>query len=155
MVAGCATIEGPESGLAAGKATGSFRLTDGLAQNMELLDRVATLPAPLNSVESLCGISGSYQWTNGTVQTTNLVAESKGLLRWQGIQTHRYGDDGKPTAPATDWIPEFPKRGKVWKRNSQTRLRKHGLNGTLGVSVSPDLFVVFDFSLSLAATVFS
>jgi nicotinamidase-related amidase len=72
------------------------------------------------------------------------------------IQTHRYGEDGKPTAPATDWIPEFPERGKVWASEPPNLgWENMGLNGTLGVSVSPELPVVLDFSLSFAASVFS
>ena len=83
--AGTASLEWPESGLAAGKATGRFRLTDGLAQNMELLDRVASFTgAPQFRRIPLQEISGSYEWTKGTVQITNLVAESKGLLRVEG-----------------------------------------------------------------------
>jgi hypothetical protein len=65
----------------------------------------------------------------------------------RGIQTH-YGDDGKPTAPATDWIPEFPELGKAWESGPpKLGWENMGVNGTLGVSVSPDLFVVLDFSL--------
>ena len=83
--AGTASLEWPESGLAAGKATGRFRLTDGLAQNMELLDRVALFTgAPQFRRIPLQEISGIYEWTKGTVQITNLVAESKGLLRVEG-----------------------------------------------------------------------
>ena len=83
--AGTALLEWPESGLAAGKATGSFRLTDGLAQNMELLDRVATFTgAPQFRRIPLQEISGIFEWTRESVQITNLVAESKGLLRVEG-----------------------------------------------------------------------
>ena len=87
-VAGTATIEWPESGLAACKVTGSFRLTDGLAQNVQLLDHVATFTgAPQFRRIPLQEISGNYQWMNGSVQITNLVAESKGLLRLEGNYT--------------------------------------------------------------------
>ncbi|HEY5703949.1 MAG TPA: hypothetical protein VIS96_00065 [Terrimicrobiaceae bacterium] len=83
--AGKASIEWPESGLASGRATGSFRLTDGFAQNMELLDRVASFTgAPQFRRMPLQEISGNYEWLKGTVQITNLVAESKGLLRVEG-----------------------------------------------------------------------
>jgi hypothetical protein len=85
VLAGTATIEWPESGLSAGKVTGSFRLTDGRAQNVQLLDRVATFTgAPQFRRTPLQEISGNYQWANGTMQITNLVAESKGLLRLEG-----------------------------------------------------------------------
>jgi hypothetical protein len=85
VLSGTATIEWPESGIAAGKTTGSFRLTEGLAQNVELLDQVATFTgAPQFRRIPLQEISGSYQWTNGNLQITNLVAESKGLLRLEG-----------------------------------------------------------------------
>ena len=83
--AGKASLEWPESGLAAGKAIGSFRLTDGLAQDIELLDRVAMFTgAPQFRRIPLQEISGIFQWTKGTVQISNLVAESKGLLRVEG-----------------------------------------------------------------------
>ncbi len=83
--AGTASLEWPESGLAAGRATGSFRLTDGLAQNIELLDRVAIFTgAPQFRRIPLQEISGVFEWTKGTIQIANLVAESKGLLRLEG-----------------------------------------------------------------------
>jgi hypothetical protein len=88
VLGGTVSLEWPESGLAAGKATGDFRLTDGLAQNVELLDRVATFTsAPQFRRIPLQEISGGCAWANGTAQITNLVAESKGLLRLEGSCT--------------------------------------------------------------------
>ena len=126
--AGTASLEWPESGLAAGKATGSFRLTDGLALNMELLDRVATFTgAPQFRRMPLQEISGSFEWTKETVQITNLVAESKGLLRLEGNCTIAAGGAVSGTlrvgvTPQTlQWLPGSRERvftvvqgGYVW-----------------------------------------
>jgi hypothetical protein len=126
--AGTASFEWPESGLAAGKATGRFRLTDGLAQNMEFLDRVALFTgAPQFRRIPLQEISGNYEWTRGTVQITNLVAESKGLLRMEGNCTITEGRtiDGAlrvgVTPQTLQWLPGSRERvftvaqsGYVW-----------------------------------------
>ena len=126
--AGTALLEWPESGLAAGKATGSFRLTDGLALNMELLDRVATFTgAPQFRRMPLQDISGSFEWTNERVKITNLVAESKGLLRLEGNCTIAAGGAISGTlrvgvTPQTlQWLPGSRERvftvvqsGYVW-----------------------------------------
>ena len=87
-MAGTATLKWPESGLGSGEAGGSFRLTDGLAQNMDLLDRIATFTgAPQFRRMPLQEVSGNFEWTKGALRITNLVAESKGLLRLEGICT--------------------------------------------------------------------
>ncbi|MFZ0708633.1 MAG: hypothetical protein WAM53_01205 [Terrimicrobiaceae bacterium] len=128
VVDGTAMIEWPESGLAAGKATGSFRLTEGLAQNVELLDRVATFTgAPQFRRIPLQEISGSYQWANGNLQITNLVAESKGLLRLEGNCTIDAGGSVNGalrvgvTPQTLQWLPGSRERvftvaqgGYVW-----------------------------------------
>ena len=128
VCAGTASLEWPESGLAAGKATGSFRLTDGLALNMEVLDRVATFTgAPQFRRMPLQEISGIFEWTNGILQITNLVAESKGLLRLEGNCTIAAGGEISGTlrvgvTPQTlQWLPGSRERvftvvqgGYVW-----------------------------------------
>jgi len=128
LFAGTALIEWPETGIAAGKATGSFRLTEGLAQNIEMLDQVATFTgAPQFRRMPLQEISGNYEWTQKSVQITNLVAESKGLLRLEGSCT--IADGGMVngtlrvgvTAQTLQWLPGSRERvftvaqsGYVW-----------------------------------------
>ncbi len=88
VVAGNAAVDWPESGIAAGRAVGSFRLTDGVAENIEMLDQVATFTgAPQFRRMPLQEFSGNYEWTQNVLRITNLVAESKGLLRLEGSCT--------------------------------------------------------------------
>jgi hypothetical protein len=103
-------------------------VTDGLALNMELLDRVATFTgAPQFRRMPLQEISGIFEWTKGTVQITNLVAESKGLLRLEGNCTIAAGGAVSGTlrvgvTPQTlQWLPGSRERvftvvqgGYVW-----------------------------------------
>jgi len=85
LFAGTALVEWPEAGLSAGKAAGTFRLSEGLLQNLEALDKIATFTgAPQFRRMPLQEISGNYQWARGGLNVTNLVAESKGLLRIEG-----------------------------------------------------------------------
>ncbi len=85
LLAGTASLVWPETGLQAGKATGSFRLTNGLAQNLQLLDRVAIFTgAPQFRRMPLQEVSGNFEWSNEAVRITDLVAESKGLMRLEG-----------------------------------------------------------------------
>lgn len=112
VVAGTASIEWPESGIAAGKAVGNFRLTDGVAQNIEMLDQVAAFTgAPQFRRMPLQELSGNYEWTQKVLKLTNLVAESKGLLRLEGSCTIAEGGvlDGSlrvGVAPQTlQWLP--------------------------------------------------
>jgi len=85
LFAGTAVVEWPEAGLTSGKATGTFRLSDGLLQNLQALDQIATFTgAPQFRRMPLQEISGNYQWTGGALTLTNLVAESKGLMRIEG-----------------------------------------------------------------------
>ena len=84
---------------AAGKATGSFRLTDGLAQNLELFDRVAIFTgAPQFRRMPLQEVSGNFEWSNEAVRITNLVAESKGLMRLEGNCTITAGNRQRNTS---------------------------------------------------------
>ena len=87
-IAGTASIEWPESGIAGGKAVGNFRLTDGVAENIEMLEQVATFTgAPQFRRMPLQELSGNYEWTRSILKISNLVAESKGLLRLEGACT--------------------------------------------------------------------
>jgi hypothetical protein len=85
VLAGTSSIEWPESGIAAGRAVGNFRLTDGVAENIEMLEQVATFTgAPQFRRMPLQELSGTYEWTRSLLKITNLVAESKGLMRLEG-----------------------------------------------------------------------
>ena len=85
LFAGTAVVEWPEAGLSAGTATGTFRVSEGLLQNLEALEKIATFTgAPQFHRMPLQEISGNYQWAGGAVVLTNLVAESKGLMRLEG-----------------------------------------------------------------------
>jgi hypothetical protein len=127
-VAGTATVRWPETGLGAGYANGSFRLTDGLVQNMELLDRIATFTgAPQFRRIPMQEVSGTFEWTKGAVRITKFVAESKGLLRLEGTCTVNAGGtiDGAlqvgVTPQTLQWLPgsrervfTVAKNGYVW-----------------------------------------
>ncbi len=85
LFAGSAVLEWPESGPAAGKAAGTFRLSEGLLQNLPALEKIATFTgAPQFRRMPLQEISGNYQWKGGALGVTNLVIESKGLMRIEG-----------------------------------------------------------------------
>lgn len=128
MFAGTASLTWPESGLAAGKANGNFRVTDALAQNLQLLDRVAAFTgAPQFRRMPLQEISGNFEWTQNAVQITNLVAESKGLLRLEGTCTIAAGGAVQGalrigvTPQTLQWLPGSRERvftvaqgGYVW-----------------------------------------
>jgi len=112
VLAGTASIEWPESGIAAGKAVGNFRLTDGVAENIEMLDQVATFTgAPQFRRMPLQEFSGNYEWTRNLLKITNLVAESTGLLRLEGACTIAEGGrlDGSlrvgVTPQTLQWLP--------------------------------------------------
>jgi len=128
VLAGTASIEWPESGISAGKAVGNFRLTDGVAENIEMLDQVATFTgAPQFRRMPLQEFSGNYEWTRNLLKITNLVAESKGLLRLEGACTIAEGGrlNGSlrvgVTPQTLQWLPGSRERvftvaqnGYVW-----------------------------------------
>ena len=128
FLAGSASIDWPESGITAGRAVGNFRLTDGVAENIEMLDQVATFTgAPQFRRMPLQELSGNYEWTRNLLKITNLVAESKGLLRLEGACTIAEGGrlNGSlrvGVAPQTlQWLPGSRERvftvaqnGYVW-----------------------------------------
>ena len=128
ILAGTGSIEWPESGVTAGKAVGNFRLTDGVAENIEMLDQVATFTgAPQFRRMPLQELSGNYEWTRNLLKITKLVAESKGLLRLEGACTIAEGGrlDGLlrvgVTPQTLQWLPGSRERvftvaqnGYVW-----------------------------------------
>ncbi|CAN5494528.1 hypothetical protein BH09VER1_BH09VER1_42670 [soil metagenome] len=85
-LAGTGTIQWPANGgLPMAKADGSFRVTDGMLQNFPLLDQIASFTqAPQFKHMPLQELSGKYQWAAGKLALSNLVLESKGLLRIEG-----------------------------------------------------------------------
>jgi hypothetical protein len=103
-------------------------LTDGVAQNIEMLDQVATFTgAPQFRRMPLQEFSGTYEWTQKALRITNLVAESKGLMRLEGSCT--IADDGMisgalrmgVTPQTLQWLPGSRERvftvvqnGYVW-----------------------------------------
>jgi hypothetical protein len=128
FLAGTSSIEWPESGIAAGRAVGSFRLTDGLAENIEMLDQVAAFTgAPQFRRMPLQEISGNFEWSQNILKITNLVAESKGLLRLEGSCTIAEGGNLSGslrvgvTPQTLQWLPGSRERvftvaqnGYVW-----------------------------------------
>jgi hypothetical protein len=128
FLAGTSSIEWPESGIAAGRAVGSFRLTDGLAENIEMLDQVAAFTgAPQFRRMPLQEISGNFEWSQNILKITNLVAESKGLLRLEGSCTIAEGGNLNGslrvgvTPQTLQWLPGSRERvftvaqnGYVW-----------------------------------------
>jgi hypothetical protein len=78
-------MEWPEAGVSAGKVTGTFHMEDGLLQNLRVLDQIATFTgAPQFKRMPLQKVSGNYRWAKGALDLTNLVIESKGLMRIEG-----------------------------------------------------------------------
>ena len=155
MLAGTASVVWPETGLAAGKATGRFRLTDGFAQNLELLDRVAFFTgAPQFRRIPLQEISGGFEWTKEAVQITNLVAESKGLMRLEGNCTVTDGGtmDGAfrvgVTPQTLQWLPGSRERvftvaqgGYVWtdvKINGSLQDMREDLSSRLAAAMEDE-----------------
>ncbi len=148
VLAGTASIEWPESGIAAGRAVGNFRLTDGIAQNIEMLDQVATFTgAPQFRRMPLQELSGNFEWAQKLLKITNLVAESKGLLRLEGSCTIAEGGGLSGslrvgvTPQTLQWLPGSRERvftvaqnGYVW-----TDVRIGGSLQSLQEDLSPRL----------------
>lgn len=85
IAAGTANLEWPEAGISAGKVSGTFHLSEGLVQNVNVLDQIATFTgAPQFRRMPLQEFSANYTWQGGNLTLTNIVAESKGLLRVEG-----------------------------------------------------------------------
>jgi hypothetical protein len=83
--AGTADMTWPTAGPTAGSATGKLRLTDALLQNLGTLDQIATFTgAPQFRRMPVQEISADYRWLAGNLTLTNIVVESKGLMRLEG-----------------------------------------------------------------------
>lgn len=118
-------------------AAGTFRVTDGLVQNIGTLEEVAKFTgAPQFRRMPVQEFSGNYQWSQGNLTLTNLVLESKGLLRVEGACTIAAGGaiDGKlrigVTPQTLQWLPGSRERVFTVAQNGYlwTDLR---LGGTL------------------------
>ncbi|HRJ71012.1 MAG TPA: hypothetical protein PLS03_02240 [Terrimicrobiaceae bacterium] len=112
VVAGKADLSWPEAGPAAGQASGTFRLTEGLVQNIQVLEKVATFTgAPQFRRMPLQELSGQFVWKNGILALSSLILESKGLLRVEGVCTIAAGGavDGTlrvgVTPQTLQWMP--------------------------------------------------
>jgi len=83
-MSGTSLIKWPASGTGA-TASGRFELKDGLLQGVPVFEQIATFTgAPQFRRMPLQQVTGLYTWAGGVLTVTNLVAESKGLLRVEG-----------------------------------------------------------------------
>ena len=88
IVAGSADLAWPSTGIADATASGSFRVTEGLVQNVSTLEEVARFTgAPQFRRMPVQEFSANYKWAGGNLALTNIVLESKGLLRVEGVCT--------------------------------------------------------------------
>ncbi len=88
IIAGSSDLAWPSSGMAEATASGTFRVTEGLVQNVSTLEEVAKFTgAPQFRRMPVQEFSANYQWAGGNLTLTNLVLESKGLLRVEGVCT--------------------------------------------------------------------
>ncbi len=84
VISGTSLIKWPTGGSGA-TATGRFELKDGLLQGVPVFDQIATFTgAPQFRRMPLQQMTGLYSWAGGVLTLTNVVAESKGLLRVEG-----------------------------------------------------------------------
>lgn len=85
FLSGTSVIKWGAAGMSEATATGKFELKDGLIQGVPMLDQIATFTgAPQFRRMPLQQMTGSYSWAKGLLTLTNIVAESKGLLRVEG-----------------------------------------------------------------------
>ena len=94
VLAGTASIEWPESGIAAGKAVGNFRLTDGVAENIEMLDQVATFTgAPQFRQDAAAGILRKLRMDTESPKNYQPGRRIEGALAvWKEHAPSRKGD---------------------------------------------------------------
>jgi len=82
---GTAKCAWPGAGPAHGTATGTFQVTEGMLQNIPLLDKVADFTGARQFRHMpIQEFSGAYSWSAGTLTFTDLILESKGLMRVEG-----------------------------------------------------------------------
>jgi hypothetical protein len=117
IMAGTSEIMWPSSGIANGTATGKFRITEGLVQNVSTLEEVAKFTgAPQFKRMPVQEFSADYRWSKGNLVLTNIVLESKGLLRVEGTCSLAANGaiDGQlrvgVTAQSLQWLPGSQER---------------------------------------------
>lgn len=82
---GTSLIKWPPSGSVGATASGRFELKDGLLQGVPVFEQIAAFTgAPQFRRMPLQQMTGLYNWSGGVLTVTELVAESKGLLRVEG-----------------------------------------------------------------------
>lgn len=117
-----ATSEG--GSLADASVTGTFRVTEGLMQHVSLLDEVAKFTsAPQFRRMPIQEFSGKFRWANRSLTLSDLVLESKGLLRVEG--TCAISDTGAVdgqlrvgvTPQTLQWLPGSRERVFTVARN--------------------------------------
>lgn len=144
IMAGTSDISWPSSGVADATATGKFRVTEGLVQNVSTLEEVAKFTsAPQFKRMPVQEFSGDYRWSKGNLVLTNLVLESKGLLRVEGTCSISANGalDGQlrvgVTSQSLQWLPGSQERVFTVAQNGYlwTNVR---IGGTLD-SVHEDL----------------
>jgi hypothetical protein len=82
---GAANLDWPSAGPAAGTAKGTFVVTEGVLQNLPMLDKVASFTGARQFRHMpIQEFSGTYHWSGGALKATDLVLESKGLMRVEG-----------------------------------------------------------------------
>lgn len=144
IMAGTSDISWPSSGIADATATGKFRVTEGLIQNVSTLEEVAKFTsAPQFKRMPVQEFSGDYRWSKGNLVLTNIVLESKGLLRVEGTCSIAANKaiDGQlrvgVTSQSLQWLPGSQERVFTVAQNGYlwTNVR---IGGTLD-SVQEDL----------------
>lgn len=127
-IAGDAAINWSSGDPSTRAVAGKFQLTDGLLQNLPLLDQIATFTgAPQFRRMPLQQFAGNFTWASGQLSLSNLVIESKGLMRMEGGCV--ISSDGKiqglvrlgVTPQTLQWLPgsrervfNTPKNGYLW-----------------------------------------
>ena len=127
-ISGDAAINWPSGAPSTHGVVGKFQLTDGLLQNLPLLDQIAAFTgAPQFRRMPLQQCAGNFTWSSGQLSLSNLVIESKGLMRVEGGCV--ISSDGKiqglvrlgVTPQTLQWLPgsrervfNTPKNGYLW-----------------------------------------
>jgi len=148
LTVGTTEASWPATGLQDGKITGTFRLSDGLIQNLATLEKIATFTgAPQFRRMPVQQFSTDYRWEKGDLTLTNLIVESRGLLRVEGTcaVAKNGGIDGSfrvgVTPQTLQWLPGSRERvftiaenGYLW-----TNVRVGGTLQSMKEDLSPRL----------------
>ena len=111
-VNGSAEVAWPAAGMSQGTVVGKFELVDGMLQDLPLLDQIATFTsAPQFKRMPIQRATGNYSWKDGDLTLTDLMLESKGLLKVTGHCLVKTGGELQGTfrvgvTPQTlQWLP--------------------------------------------------